>query len=247
MATIPRWFCLGLTLWMVGLRPAAATRTGSIATSPWWGTKEAQQINRTAERLRGAGNFPAAESLYQKGYQRALRLHDRLASIRMLSSIGAARLEDRRYRAALPPLLEARKLAKSSGALLELGAVDGNLSSLYLQVWDVDSALAMAEEGLEVIAPLTNVYYRHHLLLQVGKLHQALQDGKAAIYFQKGIEAAREAAIPRRRPGDGICWAKNGCGPGNFAIPNARWTRRFGFGSAGIQPILRFPMDAWER
>src|ERR1700722_19632184 len=109
MATFPRWFCLCLTLWMVGLRPAAATRTGSLATSPWWDTKEAKQINRTAERFRGAGNFAAAESLCQQGYQSALRLHDRLASIRMLTSIGAARLEDRRYRAALPPLLEARK------------------------------------------------------------------------------------------------------------------------------------------
>ncbi len=192
MVTLPRWLCLFLTLWMAGSRPSAANRTGVLKSSPWWGTKEAEQINRTAAQLRGAGNFSGAESLYEQGYRIATRRDDAIAAIRFLSSIGGVRLEQRRYRAALEPFLNARRLAASNDDRLDLGAVDANLSSLYLQMWDLGAALQMAEAGLAAGAPLDHVYYRHQLLLQVGRLHQVLQDEKAEAYFQKGIEAARE-------------------------------------------------------
>ncbi len=193
MATLPRCLCLFLTFWMAGSRPSAANRTGVLKSSPWWGTREAEQIVRSAAQLRNLGNFSGAESLYEQAYRIAIRRHDAIATTRLLISVGGVRLEQHRYRAALEPLMEAQKLAASNDDRLDLGAADGNLSSLYLQMWDLNAALRMAEEGVRSSAPLRSVYYRHQLLLQLGRLHQALQDGKAEGFFQKGIEAAREA------------------------------------------------------
>lgn len=164
--------------------------------------------------MRGVGNFSGAESLYQQGYRIASQRHDSIAVTRLLISMGGVRLEQHRYRAALEPLMEARRLAASSDDRLDLGAADGNLSSLYLQMWDLNAALRLAEEGVRSSAPIRNVYYRHQLLLQLGRLHQASQDGKAEEFFQKGIEAAREAGdgAQEARGWDllGEDWLRNG-------------------------------------
>jgi len=177
---------------MDGSRSSAAIRTGSIGTGPWWGTKESREIGAAAARLRSGGNFAGAEALYQRQLELGERSHDDVAIIRSLMSVGGARALQHHYRSALSPLLEARRLAKSIGDRLDLGGADLSISSLYLQMWDVDSAISMSEEGLAASASLNKPYYRHLFLLQLGSLDQ-MGDGRRAVeLFQKGIEAARE-------------------------------------------------------
>ena len=105
--------------------------------------------------------------------------------------VGACQILEFRYREAFGSLLEARGLAISTGSDLELGAIEFNLSSLYLQVRDSDSALGSAVEGLAAIHSLTHPYYETQLLLQLGRIHAALNDSQGPVLFARAIEAAR--------------------------------------------------------
>jgi len=191
MAALPRCLCLLLTLLMVSSRPTAAIKTRSTDSSPWWGTKEALQIQRSAQRYRAAGNYAAAEGVDRLGYDLAKRRHDSQATIRFLIGIGGCRLAQFHYRAALDSFLEARALAASISDWMDLGAVAVNLSSLYLEVWDFDSALQVAEEGRAAGARLIHPYFEASLLLQLARLHNSLGDRQADRFYAEGIEAAR--------------------------------------------------------
>jgi CHAT domain-containing protein len=191
MAALPRCLCLILTLWVVGSRPSATIRTGSNESDPWWGTKEAREIRQAAERFRAAGNFAAAEAADQHGLDLARQRHDDRAAFVYLASIGAGRLLQSQYRSALEVLLEARDLAERANNATELGAIAVNLSSLYLQVWDVDSAWRIAEEGLAKGGSLPRAYFRLPLLLQLGRVHQSIGDNRASDFFVRAIEEAR--------------------------------------------------------
>ena len=194
MAGVPRCLCLILALLMVGSRPSAIIGTGSMDSDPWWGTKEAHEIRRAAEQSRAVRNFAAAETADQRGLALARRRHDDRAAFVYLASIGAVRLEQSQYRAALEALLEARDLAERTNDATELGAISVNLSSLYLQIWDTDSARRIAEGGLSRARSLPKAYFRLPLLLQLGRVHQTMGDGRASEFYLRAIEEARAEA-----------------------------------------------------
>jgi len=191
MATLPRCLCLVLTLWMAVSRPSAATGSGRSSPSLWWGTQEEKQIRQTALRFRGLGDFASAERSYQLGLNKALKVRDRLAAIRYLMGVGACQVLEYRYREAFESLWQAKKMAAAAHSDLELGAINFNLSTLYLQVRDVGSALHAAEEGLTSTRSLSHPYYESQLLLMLGQIHTALQDGQAEKLFAEAIEAVR--------------------------------------------------------
>src|SRR5712691_9002477 len=99
-----RCLCLVLTLWMVGSSPGAAIRTGLPHSSSWWGSPASSRIREAARQYRVAGEFAAAERLYQQGYEEA-KQRDTYAMIRYLASIGGCRLVLLRYRSALEALI----------------------------------------------------------------------------------------------------------------------------------------------
>lgn len=188
MAAFGRSLCLILTLWMAGSRTPTVIPPRSPDSSPWW-DRDSLQIQRDALRLRKAGDFRAAEALYWKGYGEAVRRNDRLAAVRYLMSAGGCELLVFQYRAALATFLQARQLATMAGDRTDLGAIAVNLSSLYLQMWDLPAAMHAAEEGLHYATDAS--YFRPHLLVQLGRLHSTLADGQARAFFSEGIEAAR--------------------------------------------------------
>ena len=191
MAALPRCLCLILTLLMVGWRPSAFVKTGSNDSRQWWGSKENLQLRRSSRLFREAGDCASAERVDLRGYQLARQHLDDRATIGFLISIGGCRLAQFHYRAALDSLFEARTLAASIGDQLDLGAIAVNLSSLYLQVWDFDAALKVAEEGRAASASLIHPYFEAGLLLQLARLHGTLRDGRADALYASGIEAAR--------------------------------------------------------
>src|SRR5437016_10219492 len=164
MAAFRRGLCLILTLWMTGSRPPTAVPPRSPDSSPWW-DQDSIQIQREALRWRKSGDFRTAESLYRQGYQEAVRRGDKLAAVRYLMSVGGCQFGGYRYRAALSTFLEARDLAEAIVDRQDLGAIAGNLSSLYLQVWDVSAAMRAAEEGLAESAQDGRSYFQASLLL----------------------------------------------------------------------------------
>jgi CHAT domain-containing protein len=188
-----RCLCLTLTLSMLGLRPSAGVRTGSPEPGQWWGTHESVEIRGTARKLFIAGNFRAAEPVYQHAFELAERAHDPVAATRELMSLAGARFGGFRYASALDAYLQARKRALAAGDLADAAAIEANLSSLYLQVWDFDSAFQAAEKARAMCAFLVHPYFEAALYLQLGRLHEILADGQAEALYLEGIEAARRA------------------------------------------------------
>src|SRR5512141_3321500 len=107
MAAFGRSLCLILTLWMAGSRTPTVIPPRLPDSSPWW-DQASLQIQRDALRLRKAGDFRAAEALYQQGYREAVRRGDRLAAARYLMSAGGSQMFALEYRGALGTFLQAR-------------------------------------------------------------------------------------------------------------------------------------------
>src|ERR1700694_954939 len=111
-------------------------------------------------------------------------------------SAGGCQLLTFQYRASLTTFLEARQSAAAIEDHADLGAIAVNLSSLYLQMWDLPAAMRAAEEGLrqaglsEAHSPDAS-YFKPGLLMQLGRIHTLLGDGQAGAFFTKGIDAAR--------------------------------------------------------
>ena len=152
MAAFGRSLCLILTLWMAGSSPTVIPPRSSDS-SPWW-DQASLKIQQNALRLRKAGDFRAAAALYQEGYGEAVRRRDRLAAVRYLMSAGGCELMAFEYREALARFLQARDLATAAEDHADLGAIAVNLSSLYLEMWDLPSATRAAEDGLHHAALL---------------------------------------------------------------------------------------------
>src|SRR5260221_2501406 len=169
MAAFGRSLCLILTLWMAGSSPPTVIPPRSPDSSPWW-DQDSLKIQQDALRLRKAGDFRAADALYQEGYREAVRRGDRLASVRYLMSAGGCELLAFQYRAALASFLQARDLANVAEDHADLGAIAVNLSSLYLEMWDLPSAARAAEQGLHQTAVLAggatrDAYFKPHLVV----------------------------------------------------------------------------------
>ncbi len=189
-----RCLCLTVTLAMLGLRPSAGIGVGPRSPAPWWGTKQSQDLQFAARKLFAAADFKAAEVLYRRGYAFATANRDEVSAVRMLQSIASAQFGNFRYRDALATFLEARKRAIAVRDLADAGAIEANLSSLYLQVWDIDSAMRAGERARQLASRLPKPYFEAPLLLQLGRIHEVLNDGSAEQFYVDGIEAARRQA-----------------------------------------------------
>src|SRR5690349_1873037 len=139
MAFLPRGLGLLLTVWMIGLRPPTIVRTGS-SDSAWWDAKESQQLLDEARVQIAQGNYAAAGALFERGAQEAKRRSDPVAAARYLSGVASAHTVRFQYRAALQGFLEARQLAKQAGDRYDTAMIALNLSSLYGESWDLESA-----------------------------------------------------------------------------------------------------------
>lgn len=195
MATFPRCLCLVLTLWMVASGPSATVQSGS-PISRWWGTKESVQIQDGVRRQIQAGNYSAVEKLFREYRTAAARAGDRVGVLRCLSGEGSARMARYDYGGALASYLEAKEMASATRDVVDLAAVDANLSSLYLQIFDADSSLRAGDEALAALREANSVYYTPQLLLQIGRLHFAAGEKDAEALFRNGIRAAE---IARRK------------------------------------------------
>ena len=192
MTSFVRCLCLILTLSMVGSPQGATIRTGSHSSS-WWDSEASSRIWAQARKFETAGNFAAAEKLWEQGSSESARIGDITANVRYLTSPSAVRgaVPDR-FQAALDALVQARNLAASIGDREDIGAISVNLSSLYLQMWDVTAAMRAVEDGRAAMASLPNPYFKPHLLCcELGRLHEILGG-------RSGGSASAKRALRRR-------------------------------------------------
>jgi len=183
---------------MVSTRPSASILPEASAFGAWWGTPESKKFALQADNARQAGDYSRAAAYYQQGYADALRRHDEIAIIGYLNGIAACSLAQTHYRAALQTWLEAKRHAQSIGDQANLGIISVNLSSLYFQVYDFESAQREAEEGRTAVAA-SKPYVLPSLLLQLACLHEMRQrgDGLAAPLYRQSILAAQASEDPR--------------------------------------------------
>jgi CHAT domain-containing protein len=163
--------------------------------------KETVGLQLAALEKRKAGDYRAAQLLYEDGYAKAVATRDTLAEVRFLISIGGCQLGQFAFRPALSTFLKARDLAQAIDSHVELGAIHGNLSSLYLQMWDFQAAQESAEQGLALLNNARiadaernrtrNSYFASYLYVQLGRLKSLQGQTSARDFFLQGIDAAR--------------------------------------------------------
>jgi hypothetical protein len=184
--------CVALALSMTGSRPAAGPRArSSHSGSPW--DQAYFNITDPALRYRQSGDLRSAERVYEQGVEEAIRRGDKLAEVRFLISVGACRLLRTEYRSALASFLAARERAVAIHDTIDLGAISGNLCSIYLQMWDIPSAQRAAEDGLATSKDVPGAYFIPQLLLQVGRIHALQKDGRAESFYLRSMEAIRRS------------------------------------------------------
>jgi tetratricopeptide (TPR) repeat protein len=174
---------------MAGSDPSAAIRSGSPASSLRWGEQAKKKFREDVLTLRQKGDYAAVEGLYQAAYDDAVKDRDALRTVRFRTGVGSARFARFDYPGALEAYLDARKLAQQGGFREDLEAILLNLSALYQQVWDLDSALEAAEQARQAAVGLPPVYNRAQLLLHTARLRSAL-GVEVLPLFEEGIQAA---------------------------------------------------------
>jgi CHAT domain-containing protein len=182
---------------MAATRPSSAIRAGSSDSSSWWETKEFARFTDTAHTLRAAGDFVGLESVYLAGYQRAKALGHIPAQINYLTNLGTARMFSLQYASALEAYLGANRLAEELGDWSASGAIAVNLSLIYQQVGDAESALSALERGKTAVDRLpAPPRYMAQLLMRLRSVRADLEEDSGGIRYQDAIEAARRTGDP---------------------------------------------------
>jgi len=166
-------------------------RTQSHTLAPALESIRARQI-----ALIQARDYHAVAVVCQEGYESAMRLGDEAAAARFLNSKGSAELSTFQYVRALQSYRQTQRLALKTkdGELLAIVAC--NLSSLYLQQQDLNSAARAAEEGLTLLQRFAGTASSPLLIAQSAIL-RARQDD-----FEAARNLFREAASTADARGD---------------------------------------------
>ena len=141
-------------------------------------------------------DYHAVAVVSQEGYETSMRLGDEAAAARFLNSKGSAEFSTFQYVSALQSYRQTQQLALKNrdGELLAIVAC--NLSSLYLQQQDLNSAARAAEEGLKVVQRFAGTASGPLLIAQSAILHARQDD------FDVARDLFRRAASEADARGD---------------------------------------------
>ena len=121
----------------------------------------------------------------------ALRIGDERTAARATGNLGAMRFALHQYRGALTSFLEARRMAVSSGDSSEVAAIDANLSSLYMQMGDMDEAARRMQGTLERLSGKERAEHLAETQILYGLLRARQKQMPAALtLFHAGIDSA---------------------------------------------------------
>ena len=135
--------------------------------------------------------YARAEQVSREGLGEALRLHDRPAAARFLNFSGCAQFALFQYLQALQSFQDAHRLALQTGDGELVAMSSLNLSSLYLEQQDLNSALRAAEDGLRLSRRYSAAKRGPLIKAQAGVLYA--RDGQLGLALQLLGESAQEA------------------------------------------------------
>jgi CHAT domain-containing protein len=149
-----------------------------------------RELRSRGNDLFRAGKYLDAAALYEAGYQKAKGVGEKRSALRFLNNLGSSRFTMFRYRDAITAYLDAKELAISQGDEETLAAVYWNLSSLYLEIGEFDSATESAKRGLE-LPEKAGAKFKSDLLIQSAfiQIHKENWDDAFAL-LDKAVAAA---------------------------------------------------------
>jgi CHAT domain-containing protein/tetratricopeptide (TPR) repeat protein len=150
-----------------------------------------------ANSLISEGDYLEAANVCRIGYAKAKLAGDPRLALRFLGNLGSCSFALSHYRLALDSYLEARKLAERLGDWDTAGSFLVNISSLYLQMGEVDGAAEAVREGLASLERQPQSKFWIQCLMQAGKVRiwQGDIDGAVPLFSQASAEAGRQGNL----------------------------------------------------
>ena len=153
--------------------------------------------------------YEQATNLFQRGYRAARLRKDPYLESRFLMGIANCHFVQHHYQEALRQYLAAREVLPSSVKPDALIAIDGNLSSLYLQLGEYDSAIEAAKRGLAEVPASDQTARRARFLIILASLYAHQGDaGVSQELFRQGIVEADRFGDAELRSN---AWDRLGC------------------------------------
>jgi CHAT domain-containing protein len=189
--------CLVLIIPLVGTvrRPVPPPRPNSLAiASDGFARETLLKRLAQAKKLFQAGDFHQASALFQQGYQDALRVGQREVAARFLGNLGGCRFALYQYQEAIRAFLDARALAEAAGDTQTAAKLDFNISSLYLQLGQMDAAADAATRAMAGFSGQDRTQQLPKLLIHLATLRAGQgRSPEALVLLQQGIAAADRA------------------------------------------------------
>jgi tetratricopeptide (TPR) repeat protein len=142
------------------------------------------------------GKYLQAQQLFRKILAKSESLGDRTMAGRCLTSVGNTQFSMFQYRAALDSYVQARTFAEAGKDGANVATLSSNISSLLLQMGDVDAAAQAAEPALAGFSRKNFPGGRSRCLIQIGII-RARQGNQA-----ESAELMREAFDSAYSEGD---------------------------------------------
>jgi len=185
--------CLSLLIPNVG-SPRKTPLSPQAELGKYWDTPALLRYRQTGAALVANGHKAEAAKTYERGYQEAVRLGDKRSAIRFMNNVGACRSGMLQYREAMNALLLARKMAMDTGDEGAVKTCSLNLSTLYLQMGDLDAAVQSASRGIEILPPSERSTFRIQNLSQLATVRSRQKNLPAAAQlFREAIALAERA------------------------------------------------------
>jgi CHAT domain-containing protein len=148
-------------------------------------------------KLYSAGRYVEAISYYREAASQAEQAGDLFFTRKFLNNLGACQIAIFQFRDALNTLEHARAVSETSRDPQFLADINLNISSLFLQLGDVESSAVAAERGMAYLGGTAVPDARAKLLIQLATVRARQMDMPAAErLFAQAIDAAYDARDP---------------------------------------------------
>lgn len=150
-----------------------------------------RELNTQANAFFQARRYVQAAYMNQQGYAASIVENAPAAACRFLLNLAGCSFALMRYADALNTYLRARDLAESLGDHETAAAASINLSSLHLQMGELDGALEEARRGMALLHRSPRHWLRPRFVFQLAKIKAATEGIDAARpLFAEAIEGA---------------------------------------------------------
>lgn len=140
-------------------------RTPSFSKNP-----RLTALYRKADALFQARRYREAAELNRDGYRLSVAEGARASASRFLQNVAGCLFGLLRYREALQTYVAAREIAEQDGDWEIAGTTSLNISSLHLQMGEIDAAAEEARRGVEALGRAGSSLYRPQALFQLAKI-----------------------------------------------------------------------------